>query len=84
MSRGWTRQELLDFLNGLKTVNKENKNFIKTYIFRGPVVENQFGKIEEPPKDKAVVKAFLSKKLYFYESNNIYRYAFPLIAKISV
>ncbi len=79
MRRGWTREELLQFLKGIKTAHTDIQ--VDVNIYRGVLVRELFGDIEEPPPSEYVEKAFKEGREIKEDRNNILYYAYPLKAR---
>ena len=79
MRKGWTREELLEFLKGAREAHKNVDIDIR--IFRGKKVEALFGKIEEPEKGEEVLKTFRFKQETVTKKDSKLIYTYPLIAK---
>ncbi len=78
MRKGWTREEVLEFLKG---IDEAYKNIdIEVNIFRGEVVSELFGKIKEQKMSKEVIRAFEEKTDIFLRKNNKLIYIYPLKA----
>jgi diguanylate cyclase (GGDEF)-like protein len=80
MRKGWSKEDVALFTNSLK------QNFDKTNytinIYRTPIVEELFGKIEQP-QGNDTLKAVLEGKQGEYKSfeNNLVHNILPLVAK---
>ncbi len=79
MSKGWKREELLEFLKGVRSAHEDMK--MEVNIFRGNKVKALFGSIEEPPRDPYVIEAFETGKKIVRESGNLLYYTYPLKAR---
>ena len=56
MKRGWSREDLNDFMKSLKD-NFNNSNYYIS-IYRGDDVKELFGEIKESPQDNSVKSVF--------------------------
>ncbi|GAB6065179.1 diguanylate cyclase [Aquifex pyrophilus] len=79
MSRGWTREDLINFLKGLEETHKDAPT--KVFIFRGEKVKALFGTVKEPPPSPQVIKAFLTKEEVYKKQGNYFVYTYPVLAK---
>ncbi len=78
MRKGWTREEVLEFLKG---IDEAYKNIdIEVNIFRGEIVSELFGRIKEQKKSQDVLRAFKEKTDIFLRKGNKLIYIYPLIA----
>lgn len=59
MSKGWTREELKDFLNYLNNLNQNSNT--KTYIHRSDIVNRQFGNLEDIFKLNQELEAIINE-----------------------
>ena len=79
MRKGWSREELLEFLKGVEEAHKNVDIVIR--VFRGEKVKALFGEIEEPEKGEEVLRTFRLKEETVSKRGNRLIYAYPLIAK---
>jgi len=79
MRRGWTRQELVEFLEGIKAAHADIEIYVN--IYRGEKVKELFGPIEEPEKSRYVEEALKTGKVVSEDRNNILYHVYPLKAK---
>ncbi len=79
MKRGWSKEELNDFMNSLKENFKESNYTIN--IYRGDVVKELFGEVPEKAKDTIVNKVFDSGEKLTLSEGKIIRNLLPLKAK---
>lgn len=79
MKKGWTHKQVLGFINGVKE-SSNNEKLVKVRLFRGKIVEKQFGPVPQPTESATVIKAFLTRKPASKSFNNKEVYAYPLIA----
>ncbi|EDP73832.1 diguanylate cyclase, partial [Hydrogenivirga sp. 128-5-R1-1] len=77
MKRGWSRQDLIEFLSSIKN---SQKNY-DIEIYRTEIVEKLFGKINQPSFDKEILKTIREKKSVINKESGILRYIMPLKAK---
>ena len=80
MKKGWNEKQVIAFMNALKKSSK-NENMVKTYIFRGAIVDRQFGKIPQPKENFIVKKVFKTKRPFHAAVNGNIVYAYPLKAQ---
>ncbi|HEY9202686.1 MAG TPA: bifunctional diguanylate cyclase/phosphodiesterase [Sulfurimonas sp.] len=79
MKRGWSREDLNDFMHSLKE-NFDDSDYTIN-IYRGDKIKEVFGEVEEKPRDKHVDAVFASgEKLVLSETQNL-RNLMPLNAK---
>jgi len=78
MSRGWKRSQLEDFLAATSEAVEHSPTSIT--IYRGEVVKNLFGPIEQPEPDAAIEKTFSLAEPVRQEHDGVIRYTFPLKA----
>lgn len=79
MRKGWTREDLEHFLDAAETSFQGTAHEIT--IYRGPIVEAQFGTIEQPAFDTDVRAAFDSASDVVREDGGSIRYIYPLVAR---
>ncbi len=79
MRRGWTRQELVEFLEGIKKAHADVQ--VEVNIYRGEKVRELFGPIEEPPRNRFVEEAFKRGRIISEDRNNVLYHVYPLRAK---
>lgn len=77
MKRGWSRQDLIEFLESLKSTQKD----YQIDIYRTKTVENLFGKINQPPLDDEILKAINQKKEISITENGNLRFIMPIKAQ---
>ncbi len=80
MKKGWNEKQVMTFMNALKKSSK-NDNTVKTSIFRGAVVDKQFGKIPQGKENFIVKKVFKTKRPFHAVVNGNIVYAYPLKAQ---
>lgn len=78
MSRGWKRSQLEDFLAATSQAVEHSPTSIT--IYRGEIVKQLFGKIEQPEPDDAISQTFKLAEPVRQENDGIIRYTFPLKA----
>ena len=79
MKRGWSKEELNDFMFSLKD-NFEESNY-KISIYRGDRVKELFGEVDEGVKDELVQRVFREGKNLDQSAGQILRNLKPLNAK---
>lgn len=79
MRMGWTRTQLDDFLQKLRSSNENAPYNIE--IYRAPVVEELYGKTEQPPLDDFIAQTLNGKSGNYSQSGDQIRYSSPLLAK---
>lgn len=79
MSRGWTRPQLEDFLESTSEAVAGSNTRI--HIYRGDIVTQLYGPIEQPEPDHIVQETFAVAKSYRLERDESLRYTFPLRAE---
>ncbi len=79
MRKGWTREELLQFIEDTKSSFKESSQKIE--IYRSKNVEELFGKINQARITKDVKNVFDTKEKYFTSTNNTTQIITPILAK---
>jgi diguanylate cyclase (GGDEF)-like protein len=79
MRQGWTRAQLNEFLQTIRTQGNDSSARIELY--RGSKVIAQFGPIEQPDPDPLVLSAFKQGKIQTRMHEGQIRYDRPLIAE---
>ena len=79
MSRGWKRSQLEDFLAATNQAVEHSPTSIT--IYRGNIVRQLFGDIEQPEPDDAIKKTFSLAQPVRQENDGVIRYSFPLRAE---
>ncbi|MCX6076747.1 MAG: bifunctional diguanylate cyclase/phosphodiesterase [Campylobacterales bacterium] len=79
MKRGWSKDELNDFMNALKDNFKESNYTIN--IYRSEVVKELFGEVHEKTKDEIVNRVFSSGEKLTLSETQVIRNLLPLNAK---
>jgi diguanylate cyclase (GGDEF)-like protein len=78
MSRGWSREELEQFLAGLRDSTDDTSYSLE--IYRGPLVSARYGEIEQPALDASLETLFRDgQRLTLHQAGGI-RDLFPLRA----
>ena len=77
MKKGWSRQDLVEFLSSIKN---SQKNY-DIEIYRTKIVEDLFGKINQPPFDNDILKTLKEKRSIVNKDGGVLRYTMPLKAK---
>ncbi len=78
MSEGWSRRQADDFLKSMAR-SGEGGN-MQVQIYRGPLVVERYGEIEQPPIDELVQAALETAKVTQVDTSEIARHVYPLIA----
>lgn len=79
MSQGWRRSQVEAFLQGVAESGRDSG--LNVRIYRGPVVEAAYGKIEQPELDAPLRQVFADGKAYQYDNNGQTRHISPLVAE---
>ena len=79
MKRGWSRDDLNDFMSSLKE-NFNDSNYVIT-IYRSDLVKQLFGTVKEGKKDALINYALQSGKKQIVNNNGELRNLLPLNAK---
>ena len=79
MLRGPSRQELLQTISDFKAAQQDSPYRLE--IFRGALVEKDYGSILQPPIDEAVQWVFASGRPATRKTPEATRYIYPLIAR---
>ena len=80
MKRGWNQKQVEGFISSLKNSSK-NEKLLQTLIFRGAVVDRQFGPVSQPKEDPIVKEAFRTGLPVHKTIGGKEIYAYPLAAK---
>ncbi|MHB8231479.1 MAG: putative bifunctional diguanylate cyclase/phosphodiesterase [bacterium] len=80
MKRGWNEKQVLSFTSALKKSSK-NEKMVGVFIYRGAIVEKQFGSVAQPKENSIVKRAFETKTAVHKTVNGEEIYAYPLLAK---
>jgi diguanylate cyclase (GGDEF)-like protein len=80
MKKGWSRNDLLEFLESSKEAFSKTPYTVE--IYRGELVEALFGEIEQPPPDKVVEDVFLDGRELSLRAESELRYVFPLKVRL--
>jgi len=75
MKTDWTKEQLEDFLKSLETAHKNSNT--KVYIYRGKLVDELFGKINQKKPSPYVDKVFRTGTFYSYKTDSSIRYFYP-------
>jgi diguanylate cyclase (GGDEF)-like protein len=79
MERGWTRDELTEFLRSTKSAGTP---FLYTVeIFRGEAVERDYGKIEQPALGRNIMDSFRTGDAITYKDDPIVINVYPIKAE---
>ncbi len=79
MERGWTRNELSEFLESVKGTNGRLPFNVEMY--RGGAVERDYGKIEQPEMGRNIRDAFLTGDAITYKADPIVINIYPIKAE---
>ncbi len=79
MKKGWTRNELLEFLEGVQEPHTAMN--MEVNIYRGRTVKDLFGDIKEKGKGKFVIQVFRIGEPIVKEEGNLIHYIYPLKAR---
>ncbi len=79
MQRGWTRNELREFLESVKGMSGQLP--IEVEIFRGEAVERDYGVIEQPVKGRNIVDSFQTGDAITYKPYPIIINVYPIKAE---
>jgi len=79
MKTDWTKEQLENFLKSLETVHKNSNT--KVYLYRGKLVDELFGKINQKKPSPYVDKVFKTGTFYSYKTDSSIRYFYPLKAQ---
>jgi diguanylate cyclase (GGDEF)-like protein len=79
MQRGWTRDELKDFLKSVKGMSGQLP--IKVDIFRGATVARDYGQIEQPLKGRNIVDSFQTGDAITFKPYPIIINVYPIKAE---
>ncbi|MFI9654879.1 bifunctional diguanylate cyclase/phosphodiesterase [Guyparkeria sp. GHLCS8-2] len=79
MSTGWTREQLEGFVEANREALAGSGYDLD--IFRGPVVAEQYGQIDQAPIDDSVAAVFDSGQTLEHVEEHAVRYTFPLHAE---
>jgi len=79
MRQGWTREQLDTFLEG--TADAFSDSPYQVEIFRGQVVEELFGVIEQPATDTAIQQVFGGSGEQVIHDSGLIRRVFPMQAR---
>lgn len=79
MKKGWSKEDLNSFMHSLKDNFQESNYTIN--IYRGDVVKELFGEVNEKAKDETVQKVFKSGEKLTLSETQIIRNLLPLNAK---
>ncbi len=79
MRKGWTRQELEDFLTATRSSYRDSS--VDVDIYRGPIVEKLFGSIDQAEMDDLILGVFASGSDHSLSEGDLIRYVYPLRAR---
>jgi diguanylate cyclase (GGDEF)-like protein len=78
MRTGWTHRQAEKFIASMRSAGADAG--IRVQIYRGPVVERNFGPIDQPPLTPALRQVLATGKPITYDHDGMTRYLMPLIA----
>ncbi len=79
MQQGWTRPQLEKFIDNLQVSSDNNQ--ISIQIFRGDIVNDKFGTIDQPALDNFTQQTFMSGVAQHTDDGEHLRYSYPLLAR---
>jgi diguanylate cyclase (GGDEF)-like protein len=79
MKRGWSRDELMAFLGSLEGMG--GRLPLKVEMYRGEVVERDYGKIEQPEKGVNIERSFKTGDAITHKSYPVIINVYPIKAK---
>lgn len=79
MRRGWSREQLEEFLDSLRASTKNTHHTIS--IYRSDIVSARFGAIEQPPIDPLLERTLIFARAQNVQQGGQLRSTRPLIAK---
>lgn len=79
MERGWSRDELIEFLQSIKGARAEFPYTVE--MFRGEAVERDYGKIKQPEMGRNIKDAFSSGDAITYKADPIIINIYPVKAE---
>ena len=80
MSNGWQRKQVEHFLQGMRKASEGSKTTVE--IYRTPIVEALFGKIEQPELDALLQRVVVEKQAQELSDQSLSRYVYPLQAEV--
>ena len=78
MSTGWQRKQAEQFITAIRETARDTPTELQ--IFRGPVVEANYGEIDQPPLDAAINQVLSSAAPLTETPDGGVRYLMPLVA----
>ncbi|HEX6735758.1 MAG TPA: diguanylate cyclase, partial [Azonexus sp.] len=79
MSQGWRRSQADAFVKAIAEAGKDRG--LTVQIYRGPVVEQLYDKIEQPPLDAALDRVLALGQPFRLDGNEQARHIYPLLAE---
>ncbi|PKO86976.1 MAG: diguanylate cyclase [Betaproteobacteria bacterium HGW-Betaproteobacteria-12] len=79
MSQGWRRSQADAFVKAIAAAGKENG--LTVQIYRGPVVEQLYDKIEQPALDGDLDRVLASGQPFRFDTSDQARHIYPLLAE---
>ena len=79
MRRGWTREELEEFLEATRLAFVDTPYEVD--IFRGDKVEQLYGTIDQPSKDALILEVFANGQERVSEQAGVLRFVYPMAAR---
>ncbi|RUM49811.1 MAG: hypothetical protein DSY47_02880, partial [Hydrogenothermus sp.] len=77
MKKGWSREDLIEFLDSLKD---SQKNY-EINIYRTKIVESLFGQINQPPFDEKILKSITEGSELIFKDKGKIRFIMPIKAE---
>lgn len=78
MSAGWKRKQAEGYVTAVRDATRDLGTVVQ--IYRGPVVEADYGKIEQPPMDASLLRTFVDGRPVTESPVDGMRYLKPLVA----
>ena len=79
MSQGWRRSQADAFIKAMAESGRDSG--LTVQIYRGPVVEALYDKIEQPPVDGDLDRVLASGQPFRFDTNDYARHIYPLLAE---
>ena len=79
MSQGWQRSQADAFVRAMADAGRESGLVVQ--IYRGPVVEQLYGPIEQPPLDAELAGVLASAQALRIDTSDHARHIYPLLAE---
>ncbi|WIM05623.1 MAG: EAL domain-containing protein [Candidatus Nitricoxidivorans perseverans] len=78
MSAGWKRKQAENYIAAVRDAARDLAVMVQ--IYRGPVVEADYGRIEQPPMDESLLRALVDGRPVTESPEGGVRYLRPLVA----